>query len=658
MSGDSARNSWARTTPDRESLGHFGATLTRVLFGGRPGLMLFCGSLALFMLTWRIGVYFNDIGLFPTMLEYMAEGKLSFGSPDEFEFGYPGMHSRNGEVYGRAYGLVAPAVPVLWVLEGTEALVNPTWLVLFGWSGLLLAIGALVGDHFGRQRQGFAVGGAVAGVALLGNAWFYKPLVSDLKVVALQVVTMIAGAVVVVTIYRLLADRHGTKLGLLGGAAVLLGTPVAFWATTPKRHTLTAMFVVLALFLFARSRSENRTVSEQTAYRGGAYAAAGLLAWVHAPEGFTLLAAIALVDVPTAPRNDVRSLAIVGAMFGVSLLPYLVTNALVSGNPLLPPHFLDSYHGEALAESANSVAGSGGTASTGSSASGTTGTDSGGALAVVLGAIGTVAHLFSSGIEKVTPLIQHGVTMYVSGFVELFTEPDQVFQVFVRWGTKETSGPTLFFDGGTNLSVLESMPLIAALIALPVRRRVEELRTGTRRLRDIVDPVDLVVIVFAVLFTSLYMNRLPVHIMTTVRYLHPLYPLAVYGLFRLPQVRSLIESYTRQAILGYEATVLLGTPLTFGAMLLFETTKGQMVQNIGLASLAIAGILALSLLIARRDDRATPVAAGAFGMAVGVATIYLLVTSFVLFHYGPSALPAVDRLTGEFRWLSITMPSG
>ena len=651
MSGDSARPAWVPDAVDRDGLAAFGATLTRTLFGGRAGLALFCGSLALFVLTWRVGVFFNDIGLYPTMLEYVSRGELSFGTPDEVDFGYPGMHHRDGELYGRGYGLVALALPFFWGLELLDPLVDLRWLVVVGWSALLLAAAGLVGEQTGHRRRGLAVGGALAVVALVGNAWFYKPFRADLQTMALQLSTMLAGAVVVVAVYRLLADRHGTTVGLVGGVTVLLGTPVAFWATTPKRHTLTAMFVVLAVYAFYRSRQSDRH-GRQAALRGGAYACAGLLAWVHAPEGFTLLAALAVVDLPTAPRNDARTLAVVGGVFALSLVPFAVTNAVVSENPLLPPHFLDSYHGGALVDAADGGANAGSSAGTGGGGSGETDTGGTGSRFWLATAIGGVLARF----DPVVQLLEQGLGMYVTGFVALFADPEGVFQTVVYWGATERDAANIFFDGGTNLSVVQSAPVVAALVALPLRSRIDEFRRGTRRLRDAVDPVDLVVVVFAGLLVSLYMNRLPIHAMVTVRYLHPVYPLAVYGLFRLPYVRSILTTEMRAAVLGYEATVLFGTPISFGSLLVVESAKGEVVQTLGLVSLVVAVVLAVALLLGRRDERAARAAAVTFGAAVGVATIHLLLTSFVVLHYGPSALPAVDALSGEFRWWTLTMP--
>ncbi|WP_436929402.1 hypothetical protein [Halosimplex halobium] len=664
MSGDSARYGWLPASVRTERAATLAATLTRVLFGGRPGLALFCGALALYLLTWRVGVFFNDIGLYTWMLERLADGRLSLGVPGELGRSYPGMHYRDGRVWGRGYGLVALGLPVYWAVEAIDPLVDLRWLVVAAFSALVAATTALVGDLVGQRRRGLAAGVGLGALALAGNAWFYKPLRVEPSTVALQLATILAGAVVVVAVYRLVALRHGRTVGALAGAAVLLGTPVAFWASAPKRHTLSAMFVLLAVYAFAASREDGRTPLESAALRGGAFACGGLLAWVHAPEGITLLAALAVVDLPTAPRNDRRTLAVVAGLAGLALVPYLATNAVVAGNPLLPPHFLDSYHGASLAEltdgGAASAGGDGATASSGgeggpSGGAGTAGS-SGGVLAAVAGTLATLAGTVVAGVEAVRPLARRALEMYVGGAVALVTEPERVFRTFVRWGEADKPVTNLFFDGRTNLSVLESAPVLAALVALPpaLGRWGRQIRDDGRRLREAVDAVDLLVVVFAALFLSLYMGNLPVHVQATVRYLHPLYPLAVYGCVRVPQVRALFVDRTRAVALGYEAGLVLGTPAAFGALLFVDASKGGVVQPFGLASLAAAAVLAAALVAARYDDRFEGVAAGALGVATAMATVYLLLTSFVLFHYGPSALPAVDALSGEFRWLALT----
>lgn len=664
MSGESRRAPWLPSAAERDRVARVGATATRVLFGGRAGLALFLGALALYVLTWRAGVLFNDIELYVAMLDRLAGGALALGAVGEFGGSYPGMHHVDGQVYGRGYGLVAFALPVLWGLELLDPLVELRALVVVGWSALLFATAALVGDYVGHRRRGFAAGAVLAALALAANAAVYQPLQVDAAVLALQLSAMLAAAVTVLFVYRLLAHRHGVRAGALGGATALLGTPVAFWASTPKRHALVAMFVVVAVYAFARSRAGETPRRRQTGFRALAYACGGVVTWIHAPEGFTLVAALAVVDLPTAPRNDRRTLATVGGAFALSLLPFFVTNALISGNPLLPPHFLDSFHQGMAAELTDAGAGGGadagsadGAGAGGSEGTGTggTGTDADGGFwpVAVAGALVGAAGSLLGEVQSVLPLVRRGVRMYVSGFVALFTEPSRFFGTFVRWGAGDRDPANIFFDGRTNLSVLESAPVVAALVALPLRRRIGEVRSGAVRLRDAVDPVDLLVAVYAALLVFLYVNHLPVHVQATVRYLHPIYPLIAYGLFRVPRVRSVLTGRPRPAVYGFEATVLFGAPLVFAALRRVDATKGDVVQPFGLVALAVAAILAVAIVVSGRDERAEPVAAAAFGVAAGTAALYLLLTAFVLMHYGTSALPAVDVIAGEIRWYTL-----
>jgi len=661
-----------------------GATLTRVCFGDRAGLTVFAASLAFLVLTWRVGTFFNDVEVFPRLLGRLAEGTLSLGTVYEVTDIEPGMYRADGNVYGRNYGQVALALPVLWLLEAIDPVVDLRWLVVVGWSGLLVATGYLVGEQVGLRRRGLAIGAAVGVAALTANAWTHKPFLFDLEVIALQLSTMLIAAFTGVLVYRLLARMHGERIGLLAGAATVLATPVGFWGIVPKRHALSAMLVVLAVYAFARSRETPQARRRQTGFRALAYASAGFLAWVHGPEGFTLFLAVAVVDLPTAPRNDPRTLAVVAGAFALSLVPFFLTNALISGNPFLPPRFLDTFAstvappdpqpapdpapgggsdgGAAPSPGGGSNGSDTGGASGGgdsSAGSGSNGDGAGGWIpSIPTGWLDVAAHL-----APVIPLLERGIGMYTSGLQALVDEPGRVVNVFVRWGERDYVPGNVFFDGATNLSVLESAPLVAGLAALPVASRVRglrdrtgRLRDGTARLRDVVDPnpVDLLVVVFSLLLVALFIHRLPIHVQATVRYLHPLYPLLVYGVARQPRVRRVLTGHTRPALLAYEATVLLGTPVALWSLLRFDVSKGAFVQTYGLVALGVAAVLAVALLVGSRDERADPVAAVAFGVAAGLVTMYLLMVAFAIMHFGPSALPFFETASGEYRYLTLT----
>jgi uncharacterized membrane protein YgcG len=661
------------------------ASVTRVCFGGRAGLTVFVASLAFLVLTWRVGTFFNDIEVFPRVLGRMAAGELSLGTVYEVTDIEPGMYQADGKVYGRNYGQAALALPLLWLLEAVDPVVDLRWLVVVGWSGLLAATGYLVGEQTGFRRRGLAIGVVVGLAALAANAQYYKPFVFDLEVIALQFSTMLIAACTGVLVYRLLARMHGERIGLLAGAATVLATPVGFWAIAPKRHALSAMLVVLAVYAFARSRETPQPWRRQTGFRALAYASSGFLAWVHGPEGFTLFLAVAVVDLPTAPRNDPRTLAVVAGVFALSLLPFFLTNALISGNPFMPPRFLDTF-GSTVAppdpqpapdpapgggsdggatpapgggSNGGGAGGAGGGGSGGSTGSGSSGGGAGGWIP----SIPTEWFAVGAHLAPVIPLLERGISMYTDGVQVLVDEPERVVDVFFRWGEGDRNPRNIFFDGETNISMLESAPIVAGLAALPVASRVrglrdevDRLRDGTGRLRDLADPnpVDLLVVVFSLLLVALFIHRLPIHAQATVRYLHPLYPLLVYGVARQPRVRRVLTGHTRPALLAYEATTLLGTPVALWSLLHYDVSKGGFVQTYGLVALGVAAVLAVALLVGSRDERADPVAAVAFGVAAGLVTVYLLMVAFAIMHFGPSALPFFEMASGEYRYLTLT----
>jgi voltage-gated potassium channel Kch len=250
-------------------------------------------------------------------------------------------------------------------------------------------------------------------------------------------------------------------------------------------------------------------------------------------------------------------------------------------------------------------------------------------------------------------LLQRGFGQYVSGAEMAVSNPDQLGTVFVRWGHQGYDPGNIFFGDGTNLSVLESMPIAAAVVVGPVRYGVSAVRG---RFDDVELPLtagDAFALVFSALLVTLFLPRLPIHVMATVRYLHPLYPLLVYALFRQRWLREVLDGHTEHALWGYEAAVLLGTPLVVGALITVTVTKGGVFQGFARAGLVASGLLLASgtaFASGRTDGR--PVALS-FGLAAGITTVFLLVTSFVVMHYGPSALPAVETITGDIRFQTI-----
>ncbi|MEF8851153.1 MAG: hypothetical protein V5A44_03120 [Haloarculaceae archaeon] len=189
---------------------HWRETVLDVFFGDAAGLTLFLAAVVFLVATWRVGSFFNDIGVFVPAVRRLAAGHLSLGAPGAVAEYYPGMFYHGGQVYARNYGQLAASLPAYWV----TAAVGPTAvraLVVVAWSLLVVVVAGRVGRRFDRRRGALAVGGGLACVALLANTLAFEPLAGGrAAILALQSTSVLFGAFTGVLVYRLLARRHGT----------------------------------------------------------------------------------------------------------------------------------------------------------------------------------------------------------------------------------------------------------------------------------------------------------------------------------------------------------------------------------------------------------------------------------------------------------------
>ncbi|MFB6082706.1 MAG: hypothetical protein ABEJ94_00495 [Halorientalis sp.] len=599
------------------------AGVWRSLFGDRRGLALFLCGLCFFGLYWRLGIYITDGSAIANTLVNVAEGRVvltevPYGSGLEAPGTYVGAR---GPV-GRNYGIVVLAVPVLYALEGLGAVLDLGVVLIGGWSLTLVGAATTVGRLV--DREWIVVGGSVLAVlAFAANAAFATPVAPALyPVLALGIVGMLAAALTGVFCYRLVACLHGRRIGVAAGTAVLVATPVAFWAALLKRHSFTVLCIAAALYALARSRTATDAVTERRV-RALAYVPVALLAWIHAAEALLLFVPLVVADFATATGNDRRTLAVIAGTFLVALVPFFVTNLLVSGSPVRPPRMLPSY---GAAEGLDLGGGGGG----------------GGLLASLplVGGLLQVATRF--------------VSLLGEGAVVALTEPERWFRTFLRGGYIPAVAAEDGFQA-IRLTVLESAPLLAGLAAAPVAagrwfRRRNRAAVGSY-LRSPAGVVDAVALATGLLFVLLYLPRLPLHAQVTVRYLHPLYLLGVYGLARLPAVRSAVTTHWQTTGLAFGGTVLIGGQLVIVALAAIDPGLGEAIQFHALLALATATVLAIWA-VARTLSETVPERAGAVVLAVaaGVGTIFVLLSGIEYFAYaGKFALPVV-------RWLSAALP--
>jgi hypothetical protein len=599
------------------------ASIKQFVFGDDRGLALFLGSLCFFMLYWRIGIFITDSNAIATTLFNVADGHLNLvTAPYGSGLEAPGTYVSDGEVYGRNYGVVFAALPLLWLLEGAAAIADVRIVLVALWCLLVIGLAATLARLFDRPAI-LAAGSIVATGVFLASLTVATPLAPLARpVIALQLLTMIATALSGVVLYRLLAAMHSRRLGLFAGTAALVATPLGFWASLPKRHAYTVILLLVTAFALYRSRTAD-SGEQAVRYRALAYGAVGLLAWVHAAEALLVFITLVLVDVPTAESNDRRTVGLVAGAFLLSLVPFFLTNVLISGNPIEPPRLLPSY----------------GSAS-----------DSG-----LAGGSGPTGGFFSN--NPVGRIVAKGLSIFFAlgsnlfaGAVVLTTDVARVVQTFVRSGfipevAADESGLAI------SLTVVESAPLLAGVVGLPIvlarRVRSDGLGRVRRHFGSPAGAVDAFVIGNTLLFTLLYMPRLPLHAQVTVRYLHPVFALGIYGVARLAVTQGAVRDHWRAALWTYTGSIFVGGQLVVAFLAITGPTLSEAVQFHALLSLAAATILGLWVLCAAVSDAVPRIyGAIAFALAAGAGTLFLLLSGLDYFDYaGEYMLPVVRVVT-------------
>lgn len=308
----------------------------RALLGDRVGATVFLGALVYFGAIWQVSAFTPGSNAVANTLLAVADGHLHVDRlVYTTESGtVPGIRVAGNRRFGSGYGQPVLSLPVLWLLTAASPVVDPSIVLATAWSLALAAFAGTLGALLGRGPSLARGGIAVAAVLWAGNVAFARPAPGTVSLLALGATSMVAAGLVAVVVYRLVQRVHGRRAGAVAGAAVVLASPVGFWATVPDRHSLVALGVAATVYAFHRSRAapESRAVR----WRALTYAVTGLTAWIHALDGAVLLAALATVDLATGRSRQLRAHLAAAVALGVSLVPFVVTTALAAGVPLDP----------------------------------------------------------------------------------------------------------------------------------------------------------------------------------------------------------------------------------------------------------------------------------------------------------------------------------
>jgi len=655
---DTLNDGWDRVVARTRPYGRF-------VFGDYRGLFVFLLTCTAAMALWRTTFSINDNLTVANGLVAVNDGHLHVVAATYGDtLNTPGMAVLDGRAYPRNFAHIVVALPILRAFDLVAAVADVRIALAGLWSLSLFATVSVGGRLVGRQRTVHLLGGALALVAFVANVATATPFPYDhLAYPALQFATVLAAAACALVVYRLLAHIHSEDVGLAAGVAAGVASPALLWATIPKRHVLTALFALLTLYCLYRSRAADDAATYRR-YRAVAYVPVGLTAWLNASEGLVLFGALVVADFVTARDNGIRSIGAVCAGFLLSLIPFFLTNYLISSDPLTPPRMLDRYGDEAVWDpvteevtdiSDDSTGESGGTGSSDGGDAGSSdkaadggGSGGGGGPSDEDGASGGqsddgfLAGIRSGVIAPALGALDRAMlfaTFLEQGVTASLQEPTRLYHAFVRSGYFGFSSP-----GATGLAVnvafLEALPIAGALVAAPfvaargIYRRVSDTVPDGFRSRPSA-AADLFVGVYAVLLTLLYIYRLPLHATLTVRYIYPLFPLAVYAVARLPAVRATVSDWGTWLAFTYTGSVLIGGQLAALGVALGNYTVDETIQGLALLGIAVASGIAVWSLAAAFDRGDGRVGAVLLGVASGLVTVLMAV--FAVSFFGPTA---------------------
>lgn len=634
---------WVRGT---RRLRFVSSWVPKAVFGDGIGILLFLGAVLYFWIFWRIGFFMTDNWTIANTLLAVADGQLFvekavYGPPATETPGYRVVGDR---IYGRNYGQLFLALPVLFLIDSLARLVDISIATAGAWSLLLLAFSLRLGSAFDQSSR-FAILGSVAALLAFGlNTAFALPLDPRWRaMMALQMTNMAAAAMIGVICYRLLSAIYDRQTGIFIGAATVLATPIAFWASIPKRHIVVSLLSITILFAFYKSRTAS---SDSAALRTRciAYAAVGFWAWVHAPEALAMFVVLVPLDIATARSNTWRRLSVVGGVFLTSLVPFFLTNWFISGDPLRPPRFLfgrgavDGLSNTSTKEgSSRSVVGDGMSRNVAGGDSSINVAGYGVNAATDVESQLIVSEMIPPVIGQLSPILaplKALVDLLLSGLDVIVSDPGRIFHTFVR------SAPASTRATATDLALLETTPLFGVLIVLPTLLflwwRAEDRRStsASSPLRQ----TDVFALVFVLVFTLLYADRLPLNATWTVRYLLPLVPFGMYSVGRLEPVRRTVTDQARLLIYGYGSLVLVGGQLLVVLLVFLGPTRGEVVRIhgiLGIVAGAIVGLWTIVTVLDITDDARIGAVVLAVSLAVG--TLFVLLSGleyFVVNHFG------------------------
>ena len=321
--------------------------LLHSIFPDRTAIVIFLLAVTLLLSFWQVGTLLNDEWITANQLTNLKNGSLTV---EVIKYGGDwGIYNMSGRPVG-AYTHALPvfALPVYYALSAVDHIINLRLFFIIVW---LLAVSALIYYYSGTKRTKYVL----AILALLFFAanlllYFFPSLYGFWsflhhplefarwgEIAAINIVNIVAMCIVILIIYRLFKHIFDSeRIGFVAALIALIGTSFPLWALTGKDHSVSLLFIMLAIYFYYSYAESN-----QVKYKYLAFAMVGLELWVRAEAAVPLFCALFLTELLFIYRNNTARAQLLNvtkivAVILISLIPFFINNYLLFGNIFLP----------------------------------------------------------------------------------------------------------------------------------------------------------------------------------------------------------------------------------------------------------------------------------------------------------------------------------
>lgn len=556
----------------------------RALLGDRIGWALFLGALLVFGLVWRVGPTSPDVATAANTLVALEDGHL-YVDQARYAVGEDdplGLRAVDGRWYGRAYAQTALALPFLAAVQAVTVVVDPRLAIAVGWGLVGVAFVRTLGSFVGHRRDLTAVGALVAATVVAVEFLVGPPATPEDKPLLALGLSTLLAGALIPVLVYRLVRSRHRP-----AVATSAGVAVVVATPVPMWASVPRHHTLVALFAltvaWAFHRNRQSSGPDAARVRALAYVAAGATLWLEPVDGLVLLSALAAVDLATGRRSGTREWSVVAGGLALSAVPAAVTAALTAGVSLDPLRsWAASWQAAAVLDPGN---------------------------------------LFGTFVRSE------------------FTATPVAYATIGPLNLKVAGAPVA-------LSVLEAMPLAGLLVAAPALL-VGRYRAGGSVIDwNPLQPTDLLVVTYLALLVAARLPEIPAQSSITLRHLHPVYPMAVYLLARVPIVREAVDDW---GFLTRTYASFVGTGLLAAILGGFLLTSGphDLARLNGMVGFVVGAVLVYWGAVAPFVD-GDHAGSTAVGLAAGgaVTTIFVLLSAFVYFPAERYAL-AASRLVAE-----------